>query len=259
MKTSFRLLLFGSIVLFGGCVRHRIIESAVDHHLGNSLVQTVLYRAEGSDLLLLNLHENENTSVEAGLHLIRRKGGEVLMLRHSGKRMITFHFDNRPFEFDPNRMFTDEGARKTLSAESPAPEGAVHQVRNFATDVLKKYHLDQQSTIVTLHNNTEGSYSVLSYLPGGDYDLDASQVYVNRRRDPDDFYFVTTKTFFEGLKAKGFNVVLQNNRFATDDGSLSVLAGMNGIPYVNVEAQLGHLKEQEKMLSAVFKLISNRK
>ncbi len=258
MKSSFRLLLVGSLALVGGCVRHRIIESAADHQVGNSLVQTVLYRAEGSDLLLLNLHENEHTSVEAGLHLIRRKGGEVLMLRHSGKRMISFHFDNRPFEFDPNRMFTDGGAQKTLSAESPAPEGAIRIVRNFATNVLNSYHLNRQSIIVTLHNNSEGSYSVLSYLPGGEYELDASQVYVNRRRDPDDFYFVTTKAFFDGLKDRGFNVVLQNNRFATDDGSLSVLAGLKGIPYVNVEAQLGHLKEQEKMLGAVFKLISSR-
>ena len=38
-------------------------------------------------------------------------------------------------------------------------------------------------------------------------------------------------------------------------GSLSVLAGLKGIPYVNVEAQQGHLREQRKMLGALFTLI----
>ena len=249
-------MLVVSVLLIGGCARRHITEISQDHRLGNSLVETVLFRAAGSDLILLNLHENERTSVAAGLNLIRRRGGEVLMLRHSGERMVSLVLDNQSFQFDPNRIFTDEGARKTLSASSPAPDGPVQVVRSFAQDILSSYRLDEQSIIVTLHNNTDEAYSVLSYLPGGQYQLDAARVYVNRRRDADDFYFVTSEPLFAGLKEKGFNVVLQNNRFATDDGSLSVLAGLKGIPYVNVEAQQDHLREQQKMLGALLKLIS---
>jgi hypothetical protein len=45
----------------------------------------------------------------------------------------------------------------------------------------------------------------------------------------------------------------------TDDGSLSVYCGKLGIPYVNVEAQHGHLVRQLKMLIFAFQeLVDNK-
>ena len=41
---------------------------------------------------------------------------------------------------------------------------------------------------------------------------------------------------------------------ATDDGSLSVYAGQRGRPYVNVEAQHGHAREQRRMFEALMDL-----
>lgn len=256
MRYRFAVLLFGSLFLSAGCVRHPITSSALEHRLGDTLIESVLYRARGSDLLLFNLHENENTSVQAAVHLIRHRGGRVLVLRHSGEREISFLLGGHSYSFDPNRIFTASGAAATVSPKDPDQSRAVTVVRDFAEDIVADYSLDASSVIVTLHNNTEGDYSVESYLPGGAYDLDARKVFVNRRRDPDDFFFVTDETFFSRLSQAGFNVVLQNNRYVTDDGSLSVLAARNGIPYVNVEAQHGHLDAQEKMLEKLVRLLT---
>ena len=54
----------------------------------------------------------------------------------------------------------------------------------------------------------------------------------------------------------GTFTVLQNNNSMTDDGSLSVLAGRLKIPYVNVEAQHGHLEMQVEMLFELAKIVS---
>ena len=256
MGSRLALLLFGFLLPISGCVRHALTTDAREHRLGETLIESVLYRARGSDLLLFNLHENEQTSVEAAIHLVRRRGGRVLVLHHSGEREIRFLLSGRAFRFDPNRIFTDPGAAATVSPAGAGQSQAVGVVRNFARDIVSTYSLDSTSVIVTLHNNTDQGYSATSYLPGGQYALDARKVFVNLRRDPDDFFFVTDAAFFDRLSQAGFNVVLQNNRFVTDDGSLSVLAARWGIPYINVEAQHGHLKPQEKMLRALVKLLS---
>jgi D-alanyl-D-alanine dipeptidase len=53
------------------------------------------------------------------------------------------------------------------------------------------------------------------------------------------------------------NVVLQDNRQVTDDGSLSVYCGKWGIPYVNVEAQHEHLEQQLQMLKVLLRIIAD--
>ena len=256
VRYGLTLCLIGCLLLSDACVRRALTSAAQDYHLGDTLVESVLYRARGSDLLLFNLHENERTSVDAATHLIRRHGGQVLVLHHSGEREIRFLLSGRSFSFDPNRIFTDPGAFATVAPEGAGHSEAVRVVRDFAKDLVSNYSLDSMSVIVTLHNNTDQGYSAESYLPDGPYALDARKVFVDLRQDPDDFFFVTDEAFFTRLSQAGFNVVLQNNRFVTDDGSLSVLAGRHGIPYINVEAQHGHLKMQEKMLRAMLKLPS---
>ncbi len=70
-----------------------------------------------------------------------------------------------------------------------------------------------------------------------------------------DFILTTEKAFFNYLKQKKLNVVLQHPR-PYDDGSLSVYAGKKKIRYINVEALHGHLDEQVRMLEALKAIIS---
>ena len=78
---------------------------------------------------------------------------------------------------------------------------------------------------------------------------------VNGGRDEDEFFYVTQKSYFSALKARGFNVVLQNNKTTEDDGSLSIYCGKRNLKYINIEAQHTHLAEQGEMLQAVYEIL----
>lgn len=200
-------------------------------------------------LTFINLHDDENTSVLAAVAVIDSLGGTLLQLKHTGKRNIEFRIEGGAYEFDPNRMFTDLGAENSLRRFRVSSEQAHKEVRAFAELVVAEIKSD---IIFTLHNNSEDRYSARSYLE--EYANDAEDVFIHPNKDPDDFYFVTERLFFDALKVRGYNVVLQNNEAATDDGSLSVLAGKRKIPYINIEAQHGHLAEQIDMLLTVYEL-----
>lgn len=237
-----------------GCAPRPYLEVGVRQPLGDSWITTVQYSVPGSShLFLFNLHENEETSVRAGLDLIRRRGGRLLTLRQHGQRLVSFELDGQDYSFDPNRVFTELGAAETLERYSRDDAEARQRVRRFAEDLLADYGLNTVSMIITLHNNTDGEYSALSYQSGGPLSQDAARVQLAPRQDPDNFFFVTDAGWFDRLAAAGFNVVLQDNSRVTDDGSLSVLAARRGIPYVNVEAQHGQVRVQRKMLDALVK------
>ncbi|MGI9174164.1 MAG: hypothetical protein ACR2GR_02435 [Rhodothermales bacterium] len=199
-------------------------------------------------LTFLNLHDDENTGVEAALSVIRRYGGRVIELQHGGERNIAFSLADTSYTFDPNRMFTDRGAELTLADLSDSSQAATSAVRAFAEALLEEIGLDTVETIITLHNNTDERYSALSYNSGGEYEADVLFVHLTDDVDPDDFFFVTDRRLYDRLRQGDFNAALQDNARATDDGSLSVYAGQQGVPYVNVEAEHGHFEMQVKML-----------
>lgn len=206
----------------------------------------------GQNITLINLHDDENTCVEAGKQLIARRGGRLVQLRHHNTRLIQFLLQGKMFRFDPNRMFTNRGIRLTLEKEGSISEQAVQEVGEFAAEVLSICRFNDLSAVVTLHNNGEEGYSAESYSEGAVYEEDALKLHLQPSLDPDDFFFVTEPRFFDHFQKSGFNVVLQDNQNVTDDGSLSVLSGRRGIPYINVEAEEGHLTQQIQMLEEVF-------
>ena len=203
----------------------------------------------------LNLHDDEGTSVDAALDVARQRGGRVVELAHSGDRNATFRVGGQSYTFDPNRMFTDAGRARTLGALSRDTPPARAALAAFADSVLAAYTAPGPGVVVTLHNNTPDRYSAGSYEPGGEYASDAAAVTVHPGSDPDHFFFVTDRALYDALAGRGFNAVLQDNAAATDDGSLSVWAAQNGVPYVNVEAQHGHRAEQARMIDALMDVL----
>jgi hypothetical protein len=230
-------------------------------HVAIDRVQTS--RAE-RPIVLLNLHENESTSVRAAqAYLARNPSPDVtlVVLRHDGERNLTFASGGHAYRIDPNRMFSDGGALasiQSLSDGAPRPERATRYARRLAADVLQAAQFDRARYLVALHNNTDARYSAASYLPDSAYAAEADAVHLEPGRDPDDFFFVTERSLFERLVAAGFNAVLQaGGGQATDDGSLSVYAALRGVPYVNVEAQHGHLDAQTEMFEALMPLLQD--
>jgi hypothetical protein len=216
--------------------------------LGETEIWVATTERKGSRFVSVNLHDDENTSVEAGLEALKVSGGRLVELRHNGRRDVTFTLRGNEYRVDPNRIFTPAGRRATLEKRSRYAEDAARAVGIFAEELLAVYKIDQSDAVIALHNNSEGAYSALSYAAGGDLVRDAEAVSIQDGGDPDDFFFVTERPVFDALKRRGYNVVLQDNRGVTDDGSLSVYCGKAKVRYINVEAEHGHLKEQTRMI-----------
>ncbi len=165
--------------------------------------------------------------------------------------------DGQQHRCDPNRIFTAVGVRATLEKLSSSSQPAEQEVARFGEQLIQQYQLDRVQAVIALHNNTDQRYAASSYAKGQEYESDATAVHIEADSDADDFFFVTEQRFFEALTKQGFNAVLQNNETVTDDGSLSVYCAQQGVPYVNVEAQHGHLDEQIAMLEALFNMLED--
>jgi len=235
----------------------QVPSEVIPFRLGQSEITFVVHATDRTHPALLVLHDDENTAVEAGLETIRARGGRLVEVQAQGDRLVDFELDGARWRFDPNRIFTEAGATATLRAyNGDAPAGVLAEVRRFADAVLAAYDVGSPRPLVTLHNNTEGEYSALSYLPGGDHARGAAAIHLPPEASPDDFFFVTDRQLFDGLAREGFPVVLQDNMRMTDDGSLSVWAGRRGVPYVNVETKHGHRARQIEMLEALGRVLA---
>ncbi|WP_412067060.1 hypothetical protein [Rubrivirga sp. IMCC43871] len=237
------------VPLGDGAIVARVSTAPITDLLASPDVETFPLNA-------LNLHDDESTSVDAALAVVREVGGRVVELRHSGERNLTFAVGGATFRADPNRVFTDAGRRRTLASLSTSTPAALAALEAFADSALAVYAAVSPAVVITLHNNTEDNYSARSYAAGGEYASDAAAVTIHPGSDPDDFFFVTDRALYDALAAAGFNAVLQDNDAATDDGSLSVWAARRGVPYVNVEAQHGHVEAQARMVRALVEVLS---
>lgn len=194
----------------------------------------------GRGKTFVHVHHNEQTALKAAQAVIKQEGGSLITLVHSGGRNIVFRLNNKRYEFDPNRIYTDNGIKKTLTTLSQYSLEAHKEVKKLA-DKIKQ--LLPKGKVVAVHNNS--SYSLKDYLPGNSLESDAQVVHILARNYYRNFYLVTKTSDFLRLKNKGYNGVLQKNT-ATDDGSLSIYLAKND--YINVEAGYDQLVEQIKML-----------
>lgn len=206
--------------------------------LGDTVV--LIRHIAGKGKTFVHLHQNEQTALQAAKMVISKEGGSLLTLVHKGTRNIEFKLRGTRYEFDPNRIFTDRGIKKTLSEFGSYTPEAHRVVKGLAQRIQG---LLPKGKIVAVHNNA--SYSLRDYFPGHHLASDAQEVYWSARNYYRNFYLVTQTRDYKRLKAKGFNGVLQHQQ-ATDDGSLSVVLAK--AEYINVEAGYGQLMEQVKML-----------
>ena len=204
---------------------------------------------------MVNVHDDENTSVEAGLRNINQFGGRLVELVHSGERLVTFHINGEKFAFDPNRIFSDAGIEGTLKKQSHYSAAAHAAIKSFAAHYLKHFALDREPAIIALHNTVDGIFSVESFVPLGYLGSNAAAVHIDRQRSKFDFFYVTEQHFYDFLAERGFNVVLQDNGRVTDDGSMSVYFARKKIPYINIEAEMSHLPEQIAMVNVAREML----
>jgi len=202
-------------------------------------------------LVIIHLHDDEISSAEAAKKVLVHTGGILIELENNGKRLVSFKKSGKKFQFDPNRIFTVKGRSQNLHyLNKTVTPATISSVKAFAAFILQKIP-KSAVTLVAVHNNQNGNYSINSYKPVAP-SKNVLKWYKNPKRDPDNFFIVNNNEMFKGIKKQYFNVVLQNSMKATDDGSLSVYYGKKNLVYVNIETQKGRLDEQVAMLNAVF-------
>lgn len=224
------------------------LQKTVYHRLGDRTLTLVSTQfGKNNDWGFVHLHDDEQTALEATRSLLTREGGQLVRLSNWNKRFVRFRVHGKFYSFDPNGMFTREGVERSLRLLGRYHPDAAREAVELGQRFLQLLP-DSIQGIISLHNNTPGYFSVLSYAAGGDKAREAKAVYVNPTEDPDDFFLVTQEAHFQKIKARGYNCVWQDNEGCTDDGSLSVYCGKKGIPYINCETEHGKVSKYREMM-----------
>ena len=106
-----------------------------------------------------------------------------------------------------------------------------------------------------MHNNTEGAYSIKTYLPGNEKEKNAKAVYRNQLQDIDDLVLSTDSLLYQKMADNGFNSIWQDNTKAERDGSLSIFCGDRNKRYINIETQHGKLAQYLQMLQKLISIL----
>lgn len=188
----------------------------------------------------LHVHGNESTARDVLVEHMKTFKGTAFLVK-SEKRMVPLG----ALMIDPNRMFSEVGARANLqrfnswSSESRV-QSALHLLEKDRHKFLDKILPAPGGLLIVLHNNGPG-YTVEDELPG-----DASSL--PDKANPREFMLTTQREDFDLLKRSPFNVVLQTEG-EPDDGSLSRRCARMGVRYINIEAALGRYERQKEMLN----------
>lgn len=211
--------------------------------LGNRIV-TIIEEKHKAGPTYIHLHQNETTALKAARAVALAHGGRVITLVHQGgERNVVFFLHKVRYEFDPNRIYTDAGIKKTLTEFGNYSKSAHAVVKRLSRKIKS---LLPKGKVIAVHNNA--SYSLKDYLPGHKLAHDAKSLHVNHKNYFRNFFLVTKKSNHVRLKKLNCNSVWQAAH-ATNDGSLSVF--LSHRDYINVEAGYDQIHAQIKMLRLV--------
>ncbi|MDF2380542.1 hypothetical protein JMG10_03620 [Nostoc ellipsosporum NOK] len=224
--------------------------------LGDTEVWVELsYYSKPGSITAINIHDDECTSVEAARDWLMEKGGLLIRVENAGERLLKFTIGGQEYKIDPNRLYSKEGAAKSLDRFGEVSGEAVEAAFRFGQQLLALVP-ETTKCLVALHNNTEGGLSVHTYKAGGDAAMDTKEVLHMPEQDPDDFLLTTDSIMYRRLATAGYNVIWQHNEEVRDDGSMSVYFGKRPeVVYVNCETEHGHVEEAGKMLRAIEKVL----
>ena len=233
------------------------VKKTIFYTLGDRTIplQIVQY-GEAKDIICINVHDNETTSVEAAKSILEQKGGTLIKIDNKGQRIIRFRLKGIRYSFDPNRMFSRIGIEQTLRDNKKISNAAIEEVDKFAHRLLEIIP-DSTFCIIALHNNTEEAFSIKSYLPGSDRQFDARAVYVDSLQDVDDIALTTDSLLYQKMADNNYNSIWQDNVNVRKDGSLSVYCGERSQRYINIETQHGKVKQYVAMLEKLLNILAD--
>jgi len=200
-----------------------------------------IVRGKMSPHRYLHIHGDESTARQVFMETIAARGGIGLDIV-SETRAVPILGGT----IDPNRMFSREGAVRSLKRlnkdwNDTQIAAAADLLDRERHKFLKAIKPPKGGRIVALHNNANG-YSVEAEIEASD------KTSLKDAKNPHEFFLATDPRDYEKLAASPFNVVLQHKPAAEDDGSLSRLAAKLGIRYINLECAIGKLDRQRELL-----------
>jgi hypothetical protein len=235
------------------------LEKTIFYELGDRTIPIKCAQyGPSNNILCINIHDNEFTSVQAARSILELRGGTLIKIENNAQRIIRFRLKGVLYSFDPNRIFSRTGIEQTLKENGRTSLQAIEEIEKFGQRLLELIP-DSISSVIALHNNTEEAYSVRSYLPGGDRTADAKEVYADDLQDVDDIVFTTDESLFKKMSALGYNSILQDNSRVKKDGSLSVYYGEQSRSYINIETQHGKTGQYLEMLEKLMEILALQK
>jgi hypothetical protein len=278
-----------------GNLQEPLSQKVLNGISGVQIIVTELPNNPRPNLVYFLPHQDERIAREAAYQLLPETGGKIIevrqpevVARQSGPcRNLLLNGT----WLDPNQMFTSGGVVYSINRiltrhpESPRPADlfqfvseagtisalALNALGIGSTNTVLIGNQEVPLTVIALHNNTPGSFTIQSYAPGGDYAPDAgAPPFSTPSMDPDDFVLVTRREDFEQLKTLGVNTVFEN--IQRDNGGLSLVAQKQGLQYFNVEAEhrynrpdtctnspksySGHLEQQKALVRLILNQVA---
>jgi hypothetical protein len=196
-------------------------------------------RREGhSGRRYLHIHGNEDTARDVlNAHMATHPG--IAYLIDNTDRYVVIE----GVKIDPNRLFSRVGVNKSVHDQNPRISAVETSNVLFFLDehreqLVRRLTPEHGDLLFALHNNR--AYSVQDEIAQSD---ETSIAEPNRPRA---FFLCTDPRDFALLRKSPYNVVLQNRKPQTDDGSLSRLAARRGFRYVNLECAIGDVDAQKE-------------
>ena len=221
--------------------RRTFLLSAAKKPLSIGGIRFGIETTQRSKRRYLHIHGNESTARDVLRQHAKSHNG-IYFFVVGDKRMVPVG----DCLIDPNRMFTPDGARKSLerwnkSKTSAQIDAAMALLDRDRDSFLESVIPPKGGLMIALHNNSDG-YSIQDVLAISD------KVSMPDPDHPRDFMLATNEADYKKIAKGRFNIVLQKS-VRGDDGSFSVLAAGRAIRYVNIEAAIGNFEKQKAMLS----------
>ena len=225
------------------------------------LLEKIRYGDE-NDIVFVNLHDDERTSVQAAKNVLVKHGGLLLRFINDSLRLLSFRVKNETWCFDPNRIFTKE---RQHSIDQDCNDGnrhsmlALKHIKAFSASFIK--HIPKPTELlIALHNNKPNSkIDILRFRDNNGNPINgARKVNINEEYDKDDFFLTTDAVIYQMLADLDYNILLEDYTRTRDDGSLSIFYGKARKRYVNVEAEHdypdneNHLDQQTDMIEKLL-------